>query len=112
MIPHTTSKTARPCWHGLDPLEPRTLMTFSWSADEVYLAELVNRARANPAAEAARLGLDLTLDLTPAELARLVPQEPLALNQYLTLAARAHSLDMAQRDFFDHINPDGLDPTD
>jgi uncharacterized protein YkwD len=26
--------------------------------------------------------------------------------------ARAHSTDMAARDFFDHVNPDGLDPGD
>jgi hypothetical protein len=87
-------------------------MSFAWSASEVYLSELVNRARANPTAEGVRLGIDLTVGLTSAEAARLVPQEPLALNQYLTAAARAHSLDMATRNFFDHVNPDGQSPTD
>jgi hypothetical protein len=97
----------------LESLEPRTLLTgFSWTAEEIYLAELVNRARANPMAEGARLGIDLTAGLTAGELARLVAQEPLALNEFLTIAARAHSLDMAQRDFFDHVNPDGLGPTE
>jgi hypothetical protein len=104
----------------MESLEARTLM-FAWSPEEVYLEELVNRARQDPAAEQVRLNAtragddpvtDLTQGLTSAELARLVPQEPLSLNQYLTVAARAHSLDMAQRDFFDHVNPDGLDPTD
>ncbi len=96
-----------------DQLEPRALLTgeFTFSAEEVYLSELVNRARLDPVAEGVRLGLDLTAGLTSGELARLVPQEPLALNSLLTVAARAHSLDMAQRDFFDHVNPDGHDPT-
>jgi len=99
-----------PC--ALETLESRTLMTFSWSPQEVYLSELLNRARANPAAEGARLGLDLSAGLTGAEAARLVAQEPLALNQFLTAAARAHSLDMGARNFFDHTNPDNQDPTD
>jgi hypothetical protein len=95
----------------LETLEARCLLSFSWTAEEVYLAELVNRARANPLAEGARLGLNLAAGLTAAEAARLVPSEPLALNEHLTIAARAHSLDMANRDFFEHVNPDGLNPT-
>jgi len=92
-------------------LESRCLFSFSWTSEEVYLTELVNRARANPAAEAVRYGIDLAAGLTSGELARLAPQEPLAMNASLTEAARSHSLDMAQRDFFDHENPDGHDPT-
>ncbi|MCC6677352.1 MAG: hypothetical protein IT436_09425 [Phycisphaerales bacterium] len=95
-----------------DPLEPRTLLSFSWSSDEVFLLELVNRARANPQAESQRYAVDLTEGLTEAELTHLVPQEPLALNEALTKAARLGSRDMADRAFFDHVNPDGLDPTD
>lgn len=94
-------------------LEDRLVMAnFSWSAEEVYMLELVNRARANPVAEAARLGVDLTAGLTSGELAKLLPTEPLALNDKLTLAARLMSEDMAVRAFFDHVNPDGKDPTD
>lgn len=97
----------------LERLEDRLVMAnFAWTAEEVYMLELVNRARANPVAEAARLGVDLTAGLSDLELARLVPSEPLALNDKLTLAARAHSADMAARAFFDHVNPDGKDPTD
>ncbi|MFN7022112.1 MAG: CAP domain-containing protein [Phycisphaerales bacterium] len=95
----------------LEQLEQRALL-FSWTAQEVYLTELVNRARANPDAEGVRLGLDLRAGLSSAELARYGPQEPLALNQFLTTAARAHSLDMAARGFFDHVNPSGQSPTD
>ena len=53
-------------------LEGRVLL-FAWTANEVYMLELVNRARSDPAAEGVRLGLDLTADLHPDELARLVP---------------------------------------
>ena len=94
----------------MEPLEPRTLM-FAWSAQEVYFAELVNRARANPAAEAQRLGLDFSAGLNYAEQQLLVPHEPLAFDPALTAAARAHSADMAARAFFDHVNPDMLSPT-
>jgi uncharacterized protein YkwD len=37
---------------------------------------------------------------------------PLALDALLAQVAEAHSQDMINRDFFDHINPDGLDPGD
>ncbi|MCK6629780.1 MAG: CAP domain-containing protein [Anaerolineae bacterium] len=37
---------------------------------------------------------------------------PLAFDMLLAQAAEAHSQDMIDRDFFDHINPDGLDPGD
>jgi len=99
-------RTAQGCF--LERLEPRLVMAdFSWTSEEVYLVELVNRARSDPSAEAARTGVDLTADLTPDELANLVPSEPLALHPALTLAARQHSQDMSDRNFFDHQNPDG-----
>ena len=88
-------------------LEQRQLLSFTWSSEEVYLVELVNRARADPEAEAARTGVDLTADLTADELFNLKPSEPLALQEALTLASRQHSQDMSDRDFFDHQNPDG-----
>ncbi|MEU5951650.1 sigma-70 family RNA polymerase sigma factor [Streptomyces sp. NPDC047525] len=37
---------------------------------------------------------------------------PLTLNSKLGNAAQGHSDDMAERDFFDHTNPDGKDPGD
>jgi len=36
---------------------------------------------------------------------------PLAEDDQLSRIARAHSQDMARRQFFDHVNPEGLDPT-
>lgn len=35
---------------------------------------------------------------------------PLEMNGALRCAARVHSLDMASRGFFDHVNPEGEDP--
>lgn len=37
--------------------------------------------------------------------------QPLQLEERLSRVARAHSQDMAQRNFFSHVNPDGKDPT-
>lgn len=39
-------------------------------------------------------------------------QPPLAMSPALTVIARGHSEDMAERNFFDHVNPDGLDVED
>jgi uncharacterized protein YkwD len=36
--------------------------------------------------------------------------EPLEADDLLRAVARLHSQDMAERDFFDHVNPDGDDP--
>ena len=38
--------------------------------------------------------------------------EPLASDEGLASVARAHSADMRDRSFFDHVNPTGLDPFD
>ncbi len=92
----------------MEQLEDRIVL-FSWSPEEVYLVELVNRARMDPQAEIFRTGINLTEELSQGELNNLVPQEPLALHPTLTEASRYMSLDMAQRDFFDHDNPDGQD---
>lgn len=40
------------------------------------------------------------------------PAEPLAENALLDCAARVHTLDMYERDYFDHVNPDGEAPWD
>ena len=37
--------------------------------------------------------------------------KPLAFDERLAKIARAHSRDMVRRNFFDHVNPDRLDPT-
>ncbi len=109
----------------LERLEDRfVLSSFVWSAEEVYLVELVNRARANPIAEQERYAdfvasnqqlfetpvFDLTQNLpnnTSAD--RIRPMEPLALSATLTEAARFQNFDMEARRFFAHENPEGDD---
>jgi hypothetical protein len=86
------------------------------TAAEQRVLEMINRARANPTVEGARLataspnplpGGDIGEGLQPAALAQLVPKPPLAMNSRLLAAARAHSHDMWTRIFFAHTNPDG-----
>ena len=43
---------------------------------------------------------------------RFEPTHPLERNNALRCAAREHSVDMVDRSFFDHINPDGESPSD
>lgn len=94
----------------VDLLESRVLLTAVNLADEEQLIlELINRARAYPAAEATRLGISLNADL-PAGTISSTPKQPLAPNQQLQNASVAHSVDMIDRDFFAHTNPSGITP--
>ena len=77
---------------------------------EQLLVELVNRARANPAAEAALFGIDLNAGL-PAGTISPTPKQPLAPHQLLINSAGLHSQDMLDRDYFDHNTPEGKNPT-
>jgi hypothetical protein len=87
------------------------------TAAEQLVLEIINRARADPVAEGARLataspnglpGGDITEGLSAAEIARVGAKPPLAMNSRLLAAARAHSQDMWTRVFFAHTNPDGV----
>jgi len=75
-------------WGGLTP-------------EEQLIVELINRARMNPAAEVARLSEPLASGIPSA------PAQPLAVTRELSAAARAHSRDMDDRNFFSHTNPSG-----
>ena len=66
------------------------------TAFEAEVLELVNQARA----AGANCGSAGNFD----------PAPPLTMQSNLRCAARMHSLDMLQRDFFDHTNPDGEGP--
>lgn len=91
-----------------DRLESRVLLTAVNLADEEQLIlELINRARANPEAEAARLGISLNAGL-PTGTISATPKQPLAPNTQLQSASVAHSVDMINRDFFAHTNPSGI----
>lgn len=90
--------------------------------EQLYL-ELINRARANPAAEAERWRTttdpDLLnayayfrtdLNLMAAALSTNPPTPPLSMNGSLTAAARLQSQDMLAHNFQGHGGSDGSDP--
>ena len=76
---------------------------------EQYLLELMNRARLDPGAEAARFGIDLNKDLAPGTLTATAKQV-LAPNALLETAATLHSQWMLAQDIFSHTGEGGSDP--
>ncbi|MCA8987443.1 MAG: VCBS repeat-containing protein [Planctomycetaceae bacterium] len=93
-----------------ESLEFRELLTaVDLTAREQLLLELINRARANPTAEANRYGIDLNQNLSPGTISP-DPKQPLAPNQILLNVARAHSDDMLLYDYFSHTGRDGSSP--
>ncbi|MBX3437759.1 MAG: VCBS repeat-containing protein [Planctomycetaceae bacterium] len=88
-------------------LERRDLLAaaaIELTPNEQLLLELINRARANPSAEAARYGIDLNQGLAAGTIST-TPKQPLAPNQILIGVAGAHSQDMLDRDYFAHTAP-------
>jgi len=79
------------------------------TTSEQLMLELVNRARANPGAEAARLGIDLNQSLAAGTISN-TPKPPLASNPRLIASARAHSQWMLDTDTFSHTGMSGSDP--
>ncbi|MCC5839063.1 MAG: hypothetical protein JJT96_02980 [Opitutales bacterium] len=77
---------------------------------EQLMLELVNRARANPGAEADRLGIDLNEDLHPGEIAD-TPKQPVGSHRFLIDAARGHSQWMLDNDVFSHTGAGGSSPS-
>ncbi len=80
-------------------------------AQEQYFLELLNRARLDPASEAARQNIDLNRDLAAGTITTDAKQ-PLAANALLQLAAKDHSIWMLDADVFDHTGQNGSDPGD
>lgn len=78
---------------------------------EQMAIELINRARANPSQEADRLGIALNSNL-PTNSISSAAKAPLAPNESLLEASRAHSADMLARNFFSHQNPDNQSAND
>ncbi len=81
------------------------------SAQEQLILELVNRARANPLAEATRLGVDLNQGLASTAISAN-PKQPLAPNVALSRAAISHTQDMLANNYFAHAGRDGSTPYD
>src|SRR5438132_4135057 len=93
-------------------LEPRRLLAAVYPTNcEQYLVELINRGRANPAAEASRYGIDLNEGLAPGTISTTAKQ-PLAINPFLTDGARQHSQWMIDTDTFAHTGKNGTQPDD
>lgn len=92
----------------LERLEARRLLSVEPTPAEQYMLEMINRARANPAAEAASLGIDLNEGLASGTISPAAKQ-PLALNPNLIAAARSHSNWMIQTNTFGH-NEGSVDP--
>jgi hypothetical protein len=81
------------------------------SGPEQAHLEAINLARRDPNAEAARLGIALQEGVPPGDISGN-PSQPLTSNAKLLAAARKHSNDMLERNYFAHQNPDGLWPDD
>jgi uncharacterized protein YkwD len=96
------------------------------TAEEQYLLELINRGRANPAAEGDRLSTTTDPTVTSSydyfgsptraqvksDFATYPAQPPLAFNSKLSAAAKEHSQDMLDHDYQDHTGTDGTSPFD
>jgi len=74
------------------------------TAQEVLDIALINRARLDPAGEAARYGIDLNEGL-PAGTLTTASRQPLAFSDLLHTAALGHSQSMITNDYFAHIDP-------
>jgi len=88
---------------------PSSAFDLGWeglNAEEQMIVELVNRARLDPLAEVDRLNDDLAVGSSSS------PVQALAATEALSEAARDHSEDMDNRNFFAHTNLDGESPAD
>ncbi|HXE52430.1 MAG TPA: CAP domain-containing protein, partial [Tepidisphaeraceae bacterium] len=92
-----------------EKLEPRLLMSAAEpTVAEQYMLELINRARANPTAEANLYGIDLNEGLSAGTITPDAKQ-PLAFNPNLITAARDHDNWMVQSQTFSHYE-ETVDP--
>jgi len=78
---------------------------------EQYLLELINRARANPGAEAAAFHIDLN-EGSPDPPITDTPKQPLAFNTHLVSSARGHTQWMLATSTLSHQEADGSWPWD
>lgn len=90
---------------------PRAIdLTAQPTEEEVLVMELVNRARFDPVAEAARYGIDLNDGVTADNTITPDRKAPLAHNLLLVRAARDHSQWMLDNNKFSHTGENGLNP--
>jgi Ca2+-binding RTX toxin-like protein len=79
------------------------------SANEQLMLELINRARLDPTGEAARFGITLNQGISGSGITS-TPKQPLAMNDLLIKASRAHSQYMINTDQFAHSGIGDGDP--
>jgi hypothetical protein len=98
-------------WLRIESLnEELTFFEYGGSSPiERLMIELINRARADPGAEAARIGIDLNQGLDPGTISD-TPKQPLASHPSLIDAARDHSQWMLDTDNFSHVGVKGSSP--
>jgi uncharacterized protein YkwD len=94
-----------------EALEDRQLLSAVPSNYEQYILELVNRGRADPAAEAARYGVGLNEGLAAGTISTAAKQ-PLAFSPNLIQSGQLHSQWMLDTDTFSHTGSGGTDPGD
>lgn len=82
-----------------------SVSTAAISSYDQYILELINRARANPTAEADRLLSGNLNEGLAANTISLSAKQPLAFDLNLDAAAEGHSNDMINNDFFAHTSP-------
>lgn len=91
------------------PDEPDSAYRLDWgglTAEEQMMVELINRARMDVSEEVTRQGEGLASGISSAD------DTPLAVVPTLSNAARDHSQNMDNRQFFDHEDPAGDEPWD
>lgn len=94
----------------IDLLDRRYLFTAAYpTALEQLMVELINRARANPTAEAAMHSVNLNEGLSPGTISAAAKQ-PVAINPFLTSAARGHADWLLANDVFQHEGAGGSTP--
>lgn len=100
------------CWALASPVlgQQKIYSHGAPSSKEQFMLELINRARANPAAEAQRYGVALNGGLPPGRIST-ARKQPLAFNRRLIAAARDHSRWMLQTGVFNHTGANGSSPT-
>ena len=94
-----------------ESLEHRLLLSVTMTEYEQLMLYFVNRARVDPLAEASRYDIGLN-DGLPGGTISSDAKQPLIPNQALADASVSHSLDMLERNFFAHKNPDGEEAVD
>jgi hypothetical protein len=87
---------------NVEPLEDRLVLTgYQPTPYEQLFLERLNDARANPTLYGQSIGFDLS---------SVASSQPLALDPRIIQAARNHSQDMSNQNYFGHVDPSGHDP--